>query len=720
MVGKTPKGEYYREHFESQKDMKLGIEELQREGFKIDDSGKNLKMDPGKMGGVSEFAGKIYKALESREMDKIDPKAKEAFMDEVNQISLAMMPELSAAKRGMHRRKVAGYDTNARRAFNSVALHGANRLGRIEYGWQIDADITRMENMTSVGYEGETNLTADERVIGHSVAAEMRKRHELNMNPNGHPIAAAIANFTFFQYLGASAGAGFVNMTQNVLVGLPVLSGRYGMRRSARFMGAAAKDFVAFGKQKMEGHEDYLNKPWWSLENIKPSDKISADEIQLIKDLVEDGTIEITQAHSMAQQAGSDIQPEHQHRREWLDKLMKGSGAFFHNAEVFNRQVMALTAYRLYKADHKGGIDQNAARDYVRKAVFDAHFDYSSFNRARHMKGNWAKVFLIFKQHSQNMTYHLAKNFHDGFVDRSDPEQAKAARKVLMTTLGLHGVFAGTLGLPGMSVLLAAAGAAFGDEDDPKDYKVEMRNYFSDIFGQQLGHALSKGLFDGYLNLGLHTRTRLSDLWFGDPGYDMSARQEAQYYLTHAMGGPFIAHLINSYAGVAEMAQGDTMKGMQRIVPKFIRDGLRTIDYAQHGIVDKSGKTIVEDVTAGEMVMQTLGITPARFGEAWDARGALSQYDSRLSKRRNDLLRQLDRAVRNENEQQYQRTIASIEKFNETHKGRADTQAYIIPPKTIRRSLKAAQKRREEAVLGINLSSAKAGMLEHARGFQVQ
>ena len=718
VTGKTPEGEYYREHFESQMDMELGMEELQKQGFKIDDYGKNLKMDASKMGGVSEFSGKIYKALQSEKMDKIDPKAKEAFMDEVHQISLAMLPELSAAKRGMHRRKVAGYNTNARRAFNSVALHGANRLGRIQYGWQIDSEITRMEQMTSVGYEGETALSRDERVIGHSVANEMRKRHELNMNPNGHPLAAAIANFTFFQYLGASAGAGFVNMTQNVLVGLPILSGRYGMRRSARFMGSAAKDFVAFGKTKMDGHEDYLNKPWWSLEDIKPNKHISEDEIQLIKQLVKDGTIEITQAHSMAHQAGNDISPEHQPRREWMDKLMKGSGAFFHNAEVFNRQVMALTAYRLYKADHKGKIDPDKARAYVKKAVFDAHFDYSSFNRARHMKGNWAKVFLIFKQHSQNMTYHLARNFHQGFVDKSDPEQAKAARKVLMTTLGLHGVFAGTLGLPGMSMLLAAAGAAFGDEDDPKNYKVEMRNHFSDIFGPQLGHALSKGLFDGYLNLGLHTRTRLSDLWFGDPGYDMSARQEAQYYLTHAMGGPFLAHLINSYAGIAEMAEGDSMKGIQRIMPKFIRDGLRTIDYARNGIVDRSGKVIVEDITAGEMAMQTFGITPARFGEAWDARGAISQYDTRLKKRRNELLRQLDRAVRNDNQELYQRTLASIDRFNETHKGREDTKDYVIPRQTIRRSLRAAQKRRDDAIHGINLPEAKLGMVEHARGFQ--
>ena len=721
VIAQTPDGKEYREHFESKKDMQLGRAELERQGYKILSTGKNRQLSAGQLGGVSEFAGRIKKALDSDKLKEVDSEAKVQFMDEIHQISLAMLPELSAAKRSMHRRKVAGFDTNAQRAFNSVAIHGSNRLSRIEYGWQIDSELERMDKAVDER-NADSPLSEDDKITGHAVAVEMRKRHELNMNPQGNALSAFIVNSTFTMYMGASLGAGLVNMTQNFLVGLPVLAGQYGFRKSARVLMSAMKDYVANGQQKLDGVDGILNDPWLSLHNKEASQHISADEIAIIKALIEDGTIETSPAHALAARAGSDIQPEAQVKKEWMRKLVKGSGMFFHNAEVFNRQLIALTALRLYKDKH-GAIDVNnqaqmaKIQEYVSDQVQESHFDYSSYNRPRHFKGNAAKVMLIFKQYSQNMTFHLVNAWRESFDKNMTPEQNKAAKKVLGTTLGMHFAFAGALGMPMMSSLMSAMTLAFGDEDDPKDLEVEMRNNLADVLGPTLGHIFAKGLFNGVFNLDMHARTKLDNMWMSEPGYEMSPRQKAMHYFTSMAGGPAVNQAISVYAGANEIAQGDTMRGVQRLLPKAARDVLRAYDYKANGIVDNRGNILKDDYTLLEAGTRAIGIAPASESEVWSARGALAGQRNALTKRRNDLLRMLDRAYRNENQRDFDRVVKQIQRFNARHQDNEATKSFVIPDKTWRRSLKSREKSRERSVFGIDLPKNKAGMTEYTRGY---
>ena len=142
------------------------------------------------------------------------------------------------------------------------------------------------------------------------------------------------------------------------------------------------------------------------------------------------------------------------------------------------------------------------------------------------------------------------------FDKNMTPEQNKAAKKVLGTTLGMHFAFAGALGMPMMSSLMSAMTLAFGDEDDPKDLEVEMRNNLADVLGPTLGHIFAKGLFNGVFNLDMHARTKLDNMWMSEPGYEMSPRQKAMHYFTSMAGGPAVNQAISVYAGANEIAQG--------------------------------------------------------------------------------------------------------------------------------------------------------------------
>ena len=84
------------------------------------------------------------------------------------------------------------------------------------------------------------------------------------------------------------------------------------------------------------------------------------------------------------------------------------------------------------------------------------YLDYSSLNRARFMRGNFARVITQFKQYSQNITYLYAKILRYAMKGATEEEKAEA-RRVLTGMLLSQFSVAGTLSMPLTSVIFGAA-----------------------------------------------------------------------------------------------------------------------------------------------------------------------------------------------------------------------------------------------------------------------
>ena len=745
VIANDVNGKPYRAQFESKKAMEEGRAELEARTvydgkmevpeYTVISSGVMKEMAQSEMGGVSEFSSRIYNSLKSGNLKGTDPKQKFAFMDEVNQIALSMMPELSATKRSLHRSKVAGYDTNARRAFQNVAIRGGTRLSRIRHGWQIERELDRMDQVTDANIEDNT-LSTDERIIGRAVAHEMRQRHDLNMNPVGNQLTAVATNMAFIQHLGFSASAGFVNATQNVLIALPQLGSKYGYARTARYMAKALIDYIRYGSRKPKDFDDFLQKSWVTLEDIKANKDVPADEIALIQALVKDGTMETTQAHSVNLMKDYDLRPEHQATANAYTRIAQASGLFFHNAEVLNRQVAAMTAYRLYKDDAKKAAKKSGKKldvnndefkakavKFTRNAVFDAHYDYSSFNRPRHFKGNWAKVLMIFKQHSQNTTFFLGDIYYKGLIKGGIiskkarfSEEAKEARRAIYGVLATHTLFAGMMGLPGMSVMLWGLSAALGydDEDDPRDIKYEIREYFTSMFGKENGHALTNGVFNSYMDINLGPSMSADNLWVRAPGYDMSAREKSMYYLKQALG-PAVSMPLDAYVGATEMAKGDTFNGLKKIAPRFLRDAMKAWDYSENGVTDSKGTQMLEPYTPFQTIKQGFGFKRGKEAEGYQARGAMLGLKGKIERRKTELKQTMDKAVRTGDKQLEQQTWASIDRFNDKQREYKDREWAILSRRDVRKSLAIrARNRDKNTAVGYvpNRQIGMASMLE--------
>ena len=709
ITAKDKDGNHYRAHYETATAREAAETQLEKDGYTITFTGMRDQFDPRNLAGVPEFSAKIRKLLGVSKIKDIEnnPEAME-LLSQINQITLELLPEMSSAKRGMRRAGIPGYHENARRAFDATSLSQANRIGKVRYGWQMENELNQIKNIANQE-NTKSPLTARQRDTAKHVYNEMSKRHDLIMNPNGSPIAASLTNLGFIWYMGASAGAGIINLTQNLLIALPQLGAQYGFIKTAKIMKDVFVDYMA-GYSKPTSLDDALQNSWFSLENST----IPADEKALIQELINDGTIETTQAHVLAQMADTDIRPENVKRRDWQTKITRVSGIFFHNAEVANRQIAALTAYRLAKANKKitliNGKPDETTIDKIRQAVFDAHFDYSATNRPRYFKSNWAKVLLLFKQFSQNTAFLLSRNFYQAIKGESK-EVKQQARKTLLGIMAMQLLFAGTLGLPLASSILTMAGMALGDEDDPVDAEVTVRQYFSDLFGKELGHALSKGVFNSFLNLDLHSRTSLSDLFFRGASYDMSPRQEAQYAISNTLAGPIGSMTVNVWAGLNEVVSGDPWRGLETMAPKFIRDAMRSYRYSSEGVQNRQGQTIIEEFNVTEKLAQFAGISPARLNEAYDASNAVSGLREKIQYRRSRLLDTLDKAKTIEQQRDARQQIQA---FNDVQRERERYWA-IINTNTIKRSLTGKEKRRQQSKYGIYLSDAQFGMMDMAR-----
>ena len=229
------------------------------------------------------------------------------------------------------------------------------------------------------------------------------------------------------------------------------------------------------------------------------------------------------------------------------------------------------------------------------------------------------------------------------------------------------------------------------------------------MVGKEAGHAIAKGVVNGFTGADLHSRVSINDLWVRSPNWEMSAREENMHYLTQALGPAFGAGL-NFTVGLDQVANGD-WKGIEKMVPKFIRDGIRSYRYSTEGAtVGREGyQAVVEEFKPWELGLQAFGLAPARLGEAYEARSAVKNIQSRLQQRRQELTTDYARAIREGDYQTANESLIAITDFNIANP------SFRITPQGLKNSLKMRYRYENLSEQGIYLPQAQLGLLKEAR-----
>ncbi len=539
-------------------------------GFKVGKVLRDREFNAARDGVGRGFMADLFETL-----DKTG--AGEQLQDAISQLYLAALPDLSWAKHGIHRKGTPGFATNARRAFAKNMFHGARYLAKLRYADQLQDQLDAMQEHL----DGKADDEGYDSVKAQQVIDEMGKRHDSMMNPQTSPLSTALTSFGFIFYLGLSPASAMVNLSQTALVALPIMAAKWGFTKSAGALLTASKQAA--------GNMNDIGKV------------LKGDELRAYEEAVRTGAIDVTMAHDLAGIA----QGEDSGVSAKIKPVMKWASFMFHHAERFNRQVTFVAGYRLAR---EAGADHETAYTQATQATYDGHFDYSAGNRPRVMQGNAAKVVLLFKQYAQNMIYTLTRQAHQAMKAETPAARAEA-RRALGGLLVSHAMAAGALGLPLVGLLLSAASALGGDDDEPWDAKVALQNMLADAFGQKTAEVLARGL-SRLTPWDISSRVGLNQLLLPDVQEGLHGARLAKSWVTSALG-PVVGIGVNAAKGLQDMAEGRYAKGLEAMLPAALRGPLKAYRYGTEGNIDKSGIAINDEISAAGVAGQALGFSPS-------------------------------------------------------------------------------------------------------------
>lgn len=621
--------------FETKGEMELAAEKLRKAGFSLN-SGMKAQFNAVQKASLP-FVADVLQLVEQANMHT---PAKESLSDEIYQMYLRTLPARSMRRNFIHRKGVAGFSQDAVRALADQGFRQSRQQARLDH---MDILDNHLDSIQKYVHELPNNVEADR------VVEELNKRHEWVRNPSRAGWAQKLTSLGFVWMLGLTPAAALVNLTQNLQVALPILGSRYGMAESSKMMSQATAQYLkaAFTRNRPKG------------QGILGS-VLTGGEKEAMRRAVAQGVIDVTQAADLA---GLAENPNAKYSGTW-NKAMNIIGWAFHHAEVFNREVTYIAAYRLAMKKH--GDHEKAIADAI-KDTWDSHFDYSSINRARFMQSDMAAVALQFKQYSQNMTYYLWANLAKALKGET-PEVKSMARKQLLGTLASTFFIGGAGALPLWAITTAidAAQEIAGDDDEPFDTETELKRMLAEAFGKENAALIWHGALPS-----ISGRISLNDLWVRSINRDVDASTAYVEYMKQALG-PVIGGIGVSWAqGLADISNDQFARGIERIPPKAIKDVLKTARYINEGgVTTKNGDEIVSDLTAFELLGQASGFAIGRANLQYDENNAIKNYETFIVKHRQSLMNAYYTAYRLKDGEAMKSVMVKIRKFNQSQYGK--------------------------------------------------
>lgn len=665
--------------FESRSQRDQWVKEMRKAGFRSFAS-EDLKSD-------LDNVNRIDPSFVTRVTDIVQD---EKLQDEIWQMYLRSLPERSARTAFIHRKNRLGYATDALRAYGFHMFHGTHQLGKLNFGHQLQTHLEGTEQeakelvsradriresldvdgleKTHKGLHGAfpeyrktfKRLGDPQKAIDRfttqaevdapwatPLATELRKRHEYNMNPVSAVWATRMTSFGFFWFLSTSPAAGVLNLTQTAIVGLPTLGARFSFNGAAGELGKAS-----FQLTRTRG--DFKNA-------------LRGDERRAFEEFDRIGVFSKTRTR--------DLMGYAEHGENFASKtqtVIDVASWIFHHTEKWNREVTAIAAYRLSR---KAGRNHSEAILEAEEMVEMSHFDYTNTNRPRFMQGNLPRVVFLFRNYSLNMTYRLIRDFKDGYLTKlkNNPNVSKRVQKEaaqrLTGILGMTGLFAGLSGMPLAWAMHSIMDAILGDENEPYNSYAALRAHLTEIWGEKAATFIMKGAWDAATDATLSNRASLNNLWIREVPDQLTGEKLFQHLAVEAFG-PLAGVGMNMFAGADNIrkGQGYVERGLEKMVPKFVSDIMKTIRFATEGALNYDRDVILspEEFTNRDLFIQAMGFSPAKLTTRYEQQRAIKDHARAIETRRKYLMNRLFMTAKLRDMKEQKKVVADIAEFNKT------------------------------------------------------
>ena len=681
-----------------------------------------------------------------------DPAAEQraaAAQEAIEDLFISFLPEQSIMKSFSKRKGVRGFigditpigvvdrpqDMVSMLENKSHAI--AFQLSNMKYG----SEIQRLMNQADETYKTlkESGLTAGESVAVDAYHAEFMDRAAFAKSPTVSGWSQSLRGITFGFTLGGSIAGAANNLMQIAMVGIPELAARYGgMRAVRRELGSAGRILMNAGKtqnvmsygpkgrtaRELTSIDNYGSAANYYTPTVRKNAQTGADEFgydlrtdinipaELRKKLANmDVLIEVMANNDML--GGSTNQELLEATSDWWRKINRWSGFLMHHTERFNRQTIAIAAYNLELGRlTPAGANPDYTPDYAtklaaaKKAVEITENVNGSIGAAqgsRLSQGTIGSLIMMYKRFGMMMTRYLINTTKQALkkitpgMSQADIDEAKKERAIaryqITGVLGAAALFSGVQGLPFFGELMTLLELFFTD-DDEEPPKVLIQKF--------LGEPYYHGALNYLLGIDIASRISLSGLIFRENKIDKD--QPALYDAVEMFGGPAIGVYMNLQRGWDLMAEGETYRGVEAMMPSAIKSAMKSVRFGTEGATTVRGDEIVP-VSSLDLVKQFIGYTPESYARQQERTSLTKRMDEAVREKKRKLLRKYNLAVEDGDFAEVRDILRDMREFSREYPEDA------IGSDTLKRSLRGFRQRSEEMIGGVSFNRPERAQL---------
>jgi len=539
----------------------------------------------------------------------------------------------AAAARFLPRQLTKGASDNLLRNYAEFFTSTANYTARARYQTELENRVGEMEryvkdNQTSKGHE-----------LRRSIADEIT--HRVNSKPqvwsaSGYtPEIQRLLGLSYLDKLGSPGFLG-VNMTEPMMLGIPMIGQRHGGIRTAL---ALMKAYNEIGGLRM------LARGGADFGRALIGKDIKTDWMKFIKDNLGDEHEQALMDHiaergwmnkNAEQQLDQEFAPEAMQPTPfgkafiWADRSFRQLNTAVEN---LNRSVTAVAAYRLELK--KNGGDRAAATRYAEQKLAETAGNYSAYNAPPMLNTPLGKIAGQFKKYPIRVAGNYIRLMATAMDKELSGEQRLEALRGLMLATVAQSAVAGALGLPTEPLKYAfTAGNIAGLTPSWDTAEHDFRSFLAKHFGPEWGEILSRGL-PRYAGVDLGRLGHDSLFTFGTPPSNKPADLAAgAFHLVAGAPGALIADWIGATqnivkggqhwaAGAHDQADQAWLSAARDLLP--IKTGADIIDAYLRATKSSfttmpSGAERQPRYGLGDQIIRGLGFTPGWEAEAGEAR----------------------------------------------------------------------------------------------------
>ena len=713
--------EYYMLETAGQKETHIKERLSRGDGAVVSNEGSEYKTAMDLHARQSTFLKDTFQAIDDANFDDTGGAfTKKILKDTIYQNFLSNQPEHSFRRQFMHRKNVKGYSEDALRNFAKSSFHMAYQLSRFKFSPDlfstIEAARIQLKGRFDPNKPGfDVKLSREKNELSDYVT-EVNKRLELLLNPiDMGRLPTLFSNVGFIWYLTAPASA-ITNVIGGMMIGLPTIVGQNVRLNPGKSyitatletlgqMKSVAAQILSTGFNTKDGISGFFP-------SLNRSTTLSDIEQDAYNRFVSDGVIDITATYD---QSGLGAEPTEIYGGK-TQKTMEILTALFHNAERFNREIVAMSAFRTAMEKRKDYTNKEVAfnesiteaKDVTERSMFD----YSVANKPRYLQESATlKVILQFKQFPQQMTYFLVHNFYN-MIKGADEATRREATARFVGTMGMAGIFSGVTGLWGFSTVAnitnAVVNGLFKEEGDeePFDFQLAFMNWAIDTFGANTGTALTRGIGNA-AGIDIANNVKLDDMWRLDSRRNNQDQVQAlQAFLVNLLG-PTAGLLVNAAEATKLYNEGHADLAMEKILPAFLRGPAITYRYAQEGVLTKGGDVLMNELGPFDLMMQSLNVRPAKLAEIQYYNITVKGQEQAVQKERQNLLNLYALAFMSNDADTLDTVYDKIDEFNNNHP------SMDIPPKSLNSTIKDHLKKSSETEHGLYIDKKLRGVIDN-------